>query len=88
MRVHTLCVYAPLRPAPAAHLLVVDVGQDSGDDLQQKDEQQQDEVLGEVQGPREVGVGGYRDPIRAQQSSATTLSSQAARGRAPEGRLG
>lgn len=31
---------------PVPHLLVVDIGKDTGDDLQQKDDEEQHEVLG------------------------------------------
>ena len=42
---------------PSPHLLVVDVGQDPGNDLQQKDDEEQAEVLREAQGLSQVGWG-------------------------------
>ena len=47
-RPHTAC--------PSPHLLVVDVGQGPGNDLQQKDDEEQAEVLGEAQGLRWAGA--------------------------------
>lgn len=52
----SLCVHVPVLPGQVPHLLVVDVGQDASDDLQQKDEEEQDEVLG-MRGDRLGGVG-------------------------------
>lgn len=45
----SLCAHAraPVRPAQAPHLLVVDIGKDAGHDLQQEDDEEQDEVLGQ-----------------------------------------
>lgn len=42
----SLCVCIPVWPVRAPHLLVVDVGQDAGNNLQQEDDEEQDEVLG------------------------------------------
>lgn len=40
------CVCIPVWPVRAPHLLVVDIGQDASNNLQQEDDEEQDEVLG------------------------------------------
>lgn len=60
---HCTCVPARPRPrvaCPSPHLLVVDVGQDPRNDLQQKDDKEQAEVLGGGAGAQSGGLGHRR----------------------------
>lgn len=63
----------------APHLLVIDVGQDASNDLQQKDDKEQDEVLGGGTGAQSGGAG-HRHPrpmripsVQAQRSRTPNL---------------
>lgn len=42
-----VCAHVPVWPVQAPHLLVVDIGKDTSNNLQQEDDEEQDEVLGQ-----------------------------------------
>lgn len=77
-----VCVYvcpSGFLSLQAPHLLVIDVGQDASNDLQQKDDKEQDEVLGGGTGAQSGGAG-HRHPrpmripsVQAQRSRTPNL---------------